>query len=379
MPLFDDIERISTAAPRAGESRFSYLNASARPAAADVREFLTRSLAVYPEAGRSDLVARLRSIDTTFDSAVFELIVHQLLVRSGHEILAIEPTIPGTTKRPDFLVATPDGTEIIVECVVANGRSEQAIAADRRLSAALDAIAETPSLQHLLSVRIEGAAQAVITTRRLRRTLAAWIESLPAGPAGKEAEPFIYEEHGLTLTVSVFVERQEPFEVGDRSVATIHYPIRAAQPGEDLRGALNKKAKRYGALGKPYIIAVGEVGVFSGERHLMDALLGSPAIAFNPNVPGEEPRQVRADDGVWTNGRRPRKRGVSGVLYLAGADAWRPWGRSIRFVTNPWATYPLGESALTVPKFLPHDGEFRKIEGEEGPGLFGLGNDWPVD
>jgi hypothetical protein len=379
MPLFDDIERINTAVPRAGESRFSYLNASARPAAAEVREFLTRSVALYPEAGRSDLIARLRSIDTTFDSAVFELIIYQLLVRSGHEILAIEPAIPGTAKRPDFLVAAPDGTELIVECVVANGRSEQAIAADRRLSAALEVIAETASPQHLLSVHIEGAAQAVITTRRLRRVLAAWIESLPAGPAGAEAEPFIYEEHGLTLNVSVSVERQRPSEVGDRSVAAIHYPIRAAQPGEDLRGSLNKKARRYGDLGKPYIIAVGDVGAFNGERHLMDALLGSPAIAFNPNVAGGEPRQVRAQDGVWTNGRRPRKRGVSGVLYLAGADAWRPWGRSIRFVTNPWAAYPLDESSLTVPKLLPHDGEFRKIEGEEGPGLLGLAKDWPVD
>lgn len=379
MTLFDDVARVNHAVPRAGESRFSYLNTSARAAAADVRAFLERGLALYPEAGRADLVARLRSIDTTFESAVFELIVHELLLRSGHEILAIEPAIPGTAKRPDFLVAAPDRSEFIVECVVANGVSEQGRAADRRLSAALDVIAETPSPRHLLTVHIEGEAGGVITARRLRRLLEAWIVALPPGADANQIPAFAYEEHGLSLTVSVLAERRGTFEPGNRSVAGIHYPVRMAQPGEDLRSALNKKANRYGDLGMPYLIAVGDAGIATGEHHLMDALLGSTAIAFNPNVPGGEPRQVRTDNGVWTNGRRARKKGVSGVLYLARADAWRPWGRAIRLVSNPWATYPLGEINLPVPKLVPRDGEFQKIDGEQGPALFGLLDDWPAD
>lgn len=379
MPLFDDIERVSLAIPRAGESRFTYLNNSARPAAAAVREFLTSCVADYPEEGRSDLITRLRSIDTNFESAVFELIVHQLLIRSGHRIVAIEPVLPGTTKRPDFLVAAPDGTEFIVECVVANGRSEQALGADRRLAAALDAISETPSPRHFLSVHIEGAAGAMITTRVLRRRLAQWIEALPDGVAAKEWPEFVHEEHGLTLTVSVLVERRRPFEVGERSVAATHFPVRVAQPGEDVRGSLEKKANRYGDLGRPYVIAVGDVGNFHGEHHLMDALLGSQVVVINRDVPGGNPRAERADNGLWTNGRRARKRGVSGVLYLAGMDAWRPWGRTIRLVTNPWATHPLDDGVLPVPKLLPIDGEFRPVDGEHGPGLFGLDEDWPAE
>lgn len=379
MPLFDDIERVSLDVPQVTESRFSYLNTSARPSAAAVRDFLTRSLADYPEDGRADLTARLRSTDTTFESTVFELIVHQLLIRSGHKILAIEPVLPGTTKRPDFLVAAPDGSELIVECVVANGRSEQALGADKRLNAALEAIAKTPSKRHVLSVSIEGAAGAVITTRVLRRTMTAWIAALPDGIAAHAAPDFVFEEHGLILTVSVLAARRRPFVDGERSVAAIHYPIRAAQPGEDVRGSLIKKANRYGDLGKPYVIAVGDLSGFHGEEHLMDALLGSPVVVFNQNVPGGDPRPARADDGLWINGHRPRKRGVSGVLYLSGVDAWRPWGRTIRFVTNPWATYPLGDSSLPVPKLLPIEGEFRKVEGQEGPELFGLDDQWLVE
>lgn len=73
------------------------------------------------------------------------------------------------------------------------------------------------------------------------------------------------------------------------------------------------------------------------------------------------------------------------VAVHASAEAeqvrawWRPWGRTIRLVTNPWATHPVDDGVLPVPKLLPIDGEFRPVDGEHGPGLFGLDEDWPAE
>lgn len=380
MALFDDIERTNLAVPRAEETKHGYLNLSARPAAQAVRDFLTEALDRYPGADRQDLMSRLRSIDGTHDAAVFELAVHELLIRTGHTILAVEPRVLGKTTRPDFLVRAPDGSDFVVECVVTNGLSNAAAAAERRLNTALDAVSTTPSPQHILSVKVRGAPAEPITLRQLRHRLRQWIAALPDGDEAKQADALVYEEHGLRLTVIVMARRRHPAEPGDRSVGSIFLGVRAAQPGADLRASLLKKANRYGDLGKPYVIAVNEADGFFGERHLMDALLGSPVVHIRRRE-GEvdEVWDGRADDGIWTNGRRARKRGISAVLYFSGVSAWRPWGRLARLVRNPWASYPLPELALTVPQLNPGDDEFVALPGEEGPNLFGLDEDWPAD
>src|SRR5688572_16369979 len=136
MNLFDEIPRTEHRTPRAEDTKYSYLNLSARPEAAAVRAFLEDCLSRYPAEHRDDLVKRLRSIDTTHDAAVFELLVHELLIRSGHLIVEVEPVIDGKSTNPDFLVRAPDGTEFIVECVMANGESMDAAAAQRRLTTA---------------------------------------------------------------------------------------------------------------------------------------------------------------------------------------------------------------------------------------------------
>ncbi len=44
----------------------------------------------------------------------FELMVHEYLVKTGHEIIEYEPCVNG--RHPDFLVRSPEGEEFIVEC-----------------------------------------------------------------------------------------------------------------------------------------------------------------------------------------------------------------------------------------------------------------------
>lgn len=379
MDLFDDIPRTNHRVPRAEETKFGYLNMSARPEAGAVRAFLVQCLERYPEEHREDLIKRLRSIDTNHDAAVFELIVHELLVRTGHRIVAVEPRIEGRTTSPDFLVEAPDGTEFVVECVVASGRSDAQASGQKRLATAIDAVSATPSPRHYLAVDVRGEPNAPVSLKALRKGLEEWIGTLPNGDAAaRRVRPFVFEQHGLQLRISAMISRRNPPKPDDRSVGSISYGIRGAQPGEDLRASLLKKANRYGDLQKPYVIAVNGTGVSAGERDLLDALLGSP-IAIVRRYEGDEAHVEagRAGDGVWTDGRRARKRGVSAVLSFDGASSWRPWGRSARLIRNPWANHPLPEIPVPLPQLNPGDGEFVKVSGQEGPALFELGDEWP--
>lgn len=98
MPIFDSRERTSKEAGSSSIPQFAYLNSSARPEAGRVREALEDFITRFPEAHRGALIARLRSeLDEVHHSAFFELALHELLLRSGHQIEEIEPAIPGSS------------------------------------------------------------------------------------------------------------------------------------------------------------------------------------------------------------------------------------------------------------------------------------------
>ena len=378
MQVFDDIERTELRVPRAEESKFSYLNSSGRPEAAAVRAHLESCLTRYPADHREALITRLRSIDTTYDAAVFELLTHELLIRAGHEVVAVEPAIPGKSTSPDFLMRAPNGTEFVVECVVATGQSDGDQAAQRRLTTALDAVAAVPSPEHYLSVTVDGLPSHPVSLKILRRELSAWIAQLPAGETGKGSPALQFEQHGLRLNISVMMPRRKPPQPGDRSVGSIFYGIRMARPGEDLRGSLLQKANKYGQLEQPYVIAVNCLGNASGERDLLNALLGSPVGIIRRDADGDAQFEGgRANDGVWYDGRRARKRGVSAILSFDRMDPWRPSGRGARLIRNPWAIQPLPDISLPLDQLNPVDGEFVRVDGPEPQAMFGLAENWP--
>jgi len=382
MDLFDDIVRTEHRTPLAEDTKFSYLNASARPEATAVRAFLEDCISRYPADHRDALVTRLRSIDTTHDAAVFELLVHEMLIRAGHEIVEVEPAVEGRSTNPDFLVRAPDGTEFIVECVMANGESSSEASAQRRLTTALDAASAVPSPVHFIAVKVQGIPTQPVSLKTLRRDLSTWIAQLPADEAAaKHARPLIHRQHGLQLLFSAMVKRKKPFVEGGRSIGSISYGIRTAIPGDDLRGSLLKKANKYGQLSVPYVIAVNGAGDAAGERDLLDALLGSPVAILRRSAPDDEGTLEggRSNDGVLHDGRRARKRGVSAILSFDYVSAWRPWGRGARIVRNPWANRPLPDIPLPVDQLNPVDGEFVKVPNDAGAAMFGLDGDWPPE
>ncbi|HQE70858.1 MAG TPA: hypothetical protein PK071_07045, partial [Atopobiaceae bacterium] len=49
--------------------------------------------------------------------------LHELLLVTGHVIVAIEPKLEHTPYSPDFLVQAPDGGRFYLEAVVATAKS----------------------------------------------------------------------------------------------------------------------------------------------------------------------------------------------------------------------------------------------------------------
>lgn len=122
MPIFDEIDRVITDRPERNMPDFEYLNLSARAAAEEVRQLLEQTYANYPVEHQNALRSRLRSQDNkAHRSALFELVLHELMLRSQCTILAVEPDLAHTERSPDFLIQAPDGSQFYLEATLATG------------------------------------------------------------------------------------------------------------------------------------------------------------------------------------------------------------------------------------------------------------------
>jgi hypothetical protein len=338
------------------------LNRSGRTEASRVRQLEEDWLARYPAHHRDSLIARLRSsIDDQHRGAFFELLVHELLLARGHRVLEIEPKPAHTSKSPDFLVQAKEGHRLYLECVLATGRSQKEVAEQARLNQALATIDRTPSPRHFLNLAVHGVPTAPISIKEMRKAVRAWIAGLPDDDSAIAAAPFRYQEHGVTIFLRAFWRRHP--NRATRAIGARIFPARVVTVDDDVRGALEKKASRYGALDHPYVVAVNAVSMFAHNDAIIDALLGSPYTEVEETVGGFTQRERRKPDGVWYGPSGARRKGLSAVFSTEGIEPWNFARRFGRLIRNPSATAPL-------PSFDLGEGQ---AMGE----IFGLPDGWP--
>ena len=105
LKLFDDTERTDKSPMRPDESQFCHLNRE--PMVEKIRNDLESFFSRYPKEHQPDLRGRFRgkkgsNENAQYRAAMFELLVHEVLIRLGCKI-DVHPVISKET-RPDFLV-----------------------------------------------------------------------------------------------------------------------------------------------------------------------------------------------------------------------------------------------------------------------------------
>lgn len=122
MRLFEGFDRTDLDFKKHSENSFAFLNRSGRPEFERVRDFLEACFEHYPDGEKPELKSRFIS-STEYDSAQFELLLHELLLRLGYKI-EIHPEIAGTNKHPDFLVKRGE-LKFYLEAVLATDVSDE--------------------------------------------------------------------------------------------------------------------------------------------------------------------------------------------------------------------------------------------------------------
>lgn len=389
--LFEPKERTLDTGIPYGMGAFDYLDQSARPEAERVRTLIEQMLAQYPQSDAKAMIARLRSNEEVeHNAAFFELCLHELLVRRDFQIADVEQEAPGSSKRPDYLVRSPEGVEFFLEATLASGEAAVDRGARKRLDAVLGVVSET--LHPLFRVAVLGAVAppSPVSGKRLRKAVLTWLNSLdPNAPAAAVERDEVAEDKDEAADPFVRVLTIDKYSITLRAVrrtrAGLEPPgiayisnLRALNPTEAIRKKIGDKASRYGRdLGKPYFIAINSTQMQQRVEHFEQAVFGSLRYALPTNDDDAEVEVTRRTDGLWLNAEGPQYRRVSGVLCFAKLTPWGLSSATVRLIENPFAEHAMTLDALGVPVTYVQDEQIRSRAGLSIADLLQLPAGWP--
>jgi len=388
--LFDEIPRNDFRPKRQNEPSFDYMNISARPGIHAVRSLLENWFDHLPEMAKADIRGRFRNRDEIQNSSsFFELFCHELLLKSGYNV-EVHPAVPDVSTSPDFLVSREGHPRFYFEATLATPPQNE-LAADRRFAELHDTLNRMDTPNYFLRVEYRGNPQDNIRGRVIRKHLERWLAGLDfddIARASKEQRfediPSLdWEEAGCTFTFKLIPKgalfRGKP---GARPIGTI-FPADMRWPSthEDIRAAIEGKAKKYGKLDLPLVVAVNVTNDFCDDDDVWSALFGDDQIVVTIQTDGQlrdAPR--RALNGAWRGRNGPRNTLVSVVIVIHQLSPTTLRSCGVKVVHHPWGLHPLPKDALKLPQDTI-DLASGQITCEPGIGvcdILGIAEPWPI-
>ncbi|MBE7518381.1 MAG: hypothetical protein HS107_03960 [Thermoflexaceae bacterium] len=379
--VFDELDRPADDDGKLhAEPDFAYLNRSGRAEMTDARALVEEWFARYPPDHQSQLRSRLRGDDIAFDSAFFELYLHELLLALGH-IATVEPPAGTKGKAPDFLAESRGAASFYLEACVVSAKSKDEVAAERRANQVYDQLDKLVSPDFFIGVEVREHPKSPPPGQAIRRFLAQQIEdasweqvNAAIDRRGLEAAPR-WHFSDQSWTVDFFPIPKNADERGKpetRPVGLWFYDARTLSDVDDIRAAVVRKAGKYGDLRAPFVVAVNLLSGFSDENIVLKSLLGRTRYTIPRPDKGITGGWDRAPDGVWTSPRGPRYTRLSGVLVVHHARPWSVRTSKLWYCPNPWAATPFPEPSPRLPRLAIQDQTYVRVEGDSPDVLFGL-------
>jgi hypothetical protein len=328
--VFDTAPRSDRSPKRANETTFAFLDRCAVPFFGETRDLLEDWLSRLPAEHRAAVAGSVRSgSDAEFESAFWEMFLHEAYRRSGHRV-TVHPDVPGAATHPDFLLERDEG-RFYLEAVRV-GRPPQSVARDSRLAdvhAVLDAMSVN---RFTVSLSSHDAGRRPLSTGALRSELRRWLGGLDPDEVAARARArehvgfaalprLVFAHDGWRLEFHAMP--LSPAAEGKRLGLVGASGAGRAQGVDNLTGlrrVLAGKANRYGRLDAPLVIAVLANTEFpTRDYEVEQALFG--VSAGRPADASREPGLLFSE-GHWL-GRKGWRRGhAPHTVFAQGLQPW---------------------------------------------------------
>ena len=376
--LFDEIKRKPLGNDNPPTSAYQCLNKYEWPEGARIRELFESWFTRYPCEDQAELRSRFRLTENhAHEAALFELLLHELFTRLGC-VLTVHPEISGVSTRPDFLVQYGEQNFFLEASTV--GQELGPFTRNKNSQDVIDKINKLRSLHFYIGIHMEGE---LLKTLGRKDVVPVFQELLDdhdpdkvqqlIDAEGQYAAPSRRIECGnWSLEGWLYPVARESRERGSRRQQIVIEPFRAEWTNSVLpvQKALQTKARKYGQLHLPYIVAIKARDIFyNGRDNDLDVLFGKQQLLYSVENPDLPPQMVREPGGIW-----PRHSKIDAVMVFQKVDMWNVQNASVCLYLNP---YKRSDPALPDILFrLPHakgcDGIIEWFEGENVAELVGL-------
>ena len=376
--LFDDIERSPLDIDNAPTSAYQCLNRYEWPEGARIREFFESWFKRYPREDQAGLRSRFRLTENhAHEGALFELFLHELFTRLDC-VLTVHPEISGVSTRPDFLVQHGSQSSFLEASTV--GRKLGPFTGNKNSQDVIDKINELTSPDFYIGIHMEGK----LSTTLGRKDVIPIFQELLSAHDPDEVQHLI-DEGDQYAAPSRRIEcenwslegwlcpiSREEQEKGIRRQQIVIEPFRAEWTDSvtPMQKALKTKARKYGQLHLPYVVAINARDIFyNGRDNDLEVLFGKQQLLYSLDNPDLPTQMDRKPDGIW-----PRYGKIDAVMMFQKVDLWNLQNASLCLYLNP---YKNSGSALPDILFrLPHakgcDGVIQFFEGEDVVKLVGV-------
>ena len=375
--IFTDRVRTDRTPAGNSEGTFSFLDRSAVPTFQAVRDLLEDWLTRVPAPHRPPLIGSFRADQNPkeFGSAFWELYLHELYLRSGYQV-TVHPSVPGASKRPDFLVEGHGG-RFYVEAVQV-GVPKLDVAEARRLAQAQDALNTIGAQRFFVSMSHERIGPRPLATKPLRIKLEAWLATLAAaearGSLTHDLLPFSWDVDGWCLHFHARPLKNDSTPGTPAIGAWGPADAMSVDKHTGLMRSLDSKANRYGTPEAPLVIAVldNRCPVPTHGYDIEHALYG---------LSGWRPAQSAANlaemhtEGHWLTKAGWRRGHAPQTISAINLHPWNitrehPW---------LWETLEPGHASPPQPAFFARVDLSRPDPQPQpaGPNPFDLPEDWP--
>lgn len=382
LKLFEKKIRKDMKPSKNSDDKYDFLDRSGRKFSERIRNELNKWFSNLPKNEQNTMKRRFK---TEFNSAFFELFLHELFIRMGYE-LTIHPDISESSNHPDFLVEK-ENIKFYLEATVNNDLSNEEQRQKAKVQAYYDEINKIDSPNCYLRLnevkipkKVQPAGRKIRSylTRKLKNLDIESLISKFKNNGFNELPIWTYQdEDNVVVKITPIPKLNNSKEKSnDRPIGM--YPIKTKWGGtvSSLYNSLVNKAGKYGDLNHPYIIAVNSLSDFGTEKYeIMNALFGDERYYFNTN--GEPIHKDRKRNGFFYNSEEAQYTRVSGVIVTTVVST-NISNAPFYLYHNPWAGQPISQDCFDFTQYMPINGNMKEIKGQKIKDILKLPDNWPI-
>jgi hypothetical protein len=365
------------------DSEYETIDRRASPVWDNVRATLDEWFRRLPASAQRQIRQPFSSRDRGDHLGAFwEMYLHEALTCIGFDVQVDIGNDATGARLPDLFVSRGD-VSFYVEATAAIGHDVWTPQQTALANQLYDAINHADVPNFLVDVTVEEIGKSTPERRDVAAPLEAWLNCLDANAvlaaeqAGGDAPSRELLFDGWRVEVTAYAVQPPRRDAHDhRLLGSQSGSFGAIEDTGPLRRKLKKKAKHYGVLEHPYVIAVLSAGTFVDDEDISHALYGSRRYFRDPSRAEWLPERQR--DGLWMQPAGPVNTRVSAIITATALSPFAIGTVMPRWWTNRWAKYPLSVDLPWGRGEATTTGAVTRYDSSESPkDLLGLSEAWP--